>query len=296
MATKKISGLWLVFFGAVFWSINAPIVKSIQLDPLLLCALRSGTAGLVLLPFLRPRRLRWNRWMLIYILAYTALSLAIIVSLKMTSATIAVGMQYTGPIWLFLVGLLRKEKFTWSTFIPVSLITLGVLLFMLGGGEDANTVGNLIALTEGISFAIMSVSVKKVGGDNPLGISAIGNLTTALLIFCFLPPTFQQILTVPAGQWLPVLVLGVVQIGCGYACYNTGIRTVTAQQASIMALWEMVLGPLWVALFLHQYPSVSAFIGLIVILLGLGFNIYLSSRSSRWSPPTGQIKHKPLES
>ena len=50
---KKItlSGSMLVFFGALFWSLNAPLVKFLQVDALLTCGLRSLIAGVFLLPY-----------------------------------------------------------------------------------------------------------------------------------------------------------------------------------------------------------------------------------------------------
>ena len=38
-----------------------------------------------------------------------------------------------------------------------------------------------------------------------------------------------------------MLVLGVVQNGAGYTFYNYGIQKVSAQKASVIALWEMIL-------------------------------------------------------
>jgi len=74
-----------------------------------------------------------------------------------------------------------------------------------------------------------------------------------------------------------MLILGIVQIGGGYAFYNLGIQRVTPQKASIIALWEMILGPVWVALFLQEYPSVPVLVGFIIVLIG----IVLDARMSR---------------
>jgi len=51
---SEFSGLWLVFFGAVFWSLNAPLIKVTELNPILVCGLRSAIAGIVLAPFCLP--------------------------------------------------------------------------------------------------------------------------------------------------------------------------------------------------------------------------------------------------
>ena len=37
----------------------------------------------------------------------------------------------------------------------------------------------------------------------------------------------------------------------------------------MLALWEMILGPLWVALFLRQYPGPMVLAGFAIILAGM---------------------------
>ena len=53
MSNIRNSGTILVFLGAVFWSLNAPLVKFLTADPLLICGLRSIIAGITLMPFIR---------------------------------------------------------------------------------------------------------------------------------------------------------------------------------------------------------------------------------------------------
>ena len=49
MSNIRNSGTILVFLGAVFWSLNAPLVKFLTADPLLICGLRSIIAGITLI-------------------------------------------------------------------------------------------------------------------------------------------------------------------------------------------------------------------------------------------------------
>ena len=98
----RLSGGMLVFLGAFLWSLNAPLVKWITLDGILVCGMRSVIAAAVLLPFVRPGELNWNRWTLLYVASYGALSLSVIRALEMTDSAIAIGMQYTSVLWLWL--------------------------------------------------------------------------------------------------------------------------------------------------------------------------------------------------
>lgn len=279
---KKItlSGGFLVFLGAAFWSLNSPLVKYLSLDPVLICALRSVIAGIALAATIRPKQLSWNGWTLVYVISYTGLCMSIILALGATSAPVAIGMQYTATIWLFLVGLLRTHRFRFKSFLPVLVIFIGVVFFMCSGSDAASQKGNLIALTEGVFFSLMTISSKKVAGKNPVGLSAVGNLFAGAVIFLFVPGTVGKMSVMTGLDWVIMLVLGVVQNGAGYAFYNYGIQKVSAQKASVIALWEMILGPVWVALFLKEYPQPTVLIGFVIILLGMLMDALLNSEAA----------------
>ena len=269
MTKFKISGGMLVFLGALFWSLNAPLIKFIEVDALLVCGLRSVIAGLFLLPFIRPKKLNFGPWMLIYLISYCGLCVGIVLALRQTSAAIAVGMQYASVVWLFITSSILSKKIEKSRVLPVVLITIGVIIFMLSGISGSSMTGNLIAFTESICFAFMTVGVKKCAGENVLGLTALANLFTGFFVFAFLPPEFTDVLAFTNLEWIIMLILGVVQVGLGYAFYNMGVARTTPQKASIIALWEMILGPAWVAIFLHEYPSLLVCIGFVIIILGI---------------------------
>lgn len=265
----QLSGGVLVFLGALFWSLNSPLVKFLTLDSMLVCGLRSLIAAVALCAFIRPKQLNWNIWMLVYVCSYAALCMTIILSLKMTSAPIAIGMQYTATIWLFIVGVIRTKKFRMKSFIPVCIIFAGVVFFMCSGTDATSSTGNLIALSEGIIFAVMTVSSKKAAGTNVIGMTAIANIFTALVVTALFPSSMAQVSQMTGQDWIIMLILGVIQVGGGYCFYNMGVQKVSAQKASVISLWEMILGPIWVALFLQEYPSIPVLIGFVIILIGM---------------------------
>ena len=271
MKTSKIqmSGSVLVFIGAMLWSLNSPIVKFLSLDSLLICGLRSVIAAVALAAFIRPKQLQWNGWMLLYVCSYAAVCLSVIVSLTMTSAPVAIGMQYTAIIWLFFVNLIKNRQFKMRGFIPVCVIFIGVILFMCSGTDKTSNTGNLIALSEGIFFALMTFSSKKAGGTNPIGLTAVANMFTAIITFVLFPSSVGAIGTMTGMDWILMLILGIVQVGGGYAFYNMGVQKVNPQKASVIALWELILGPVWVALLLKEYPSLPVLVGFIIIIVGI---------------------------
>ena len=283
---KQFSGGFLVFMAALCWSTNAPLVKYISLDPLLLAGIRALIAGLCFAPFIPWRKLYWNRWLLVYSLSYCALSLILMICLKLTSAAIAVGMQYTSCVWLFLLAILQKKRFPPKTYAAIIIIIAGIVLFMLDGGEESHFFGNLLSIGEGLLFAAITYSANQLRDYNPLAVTAIANLTSAILIFAFLPPSIMDLATVSLQDWPLLLFLGAVQVGGGYTLFNLGSRSIRPQKASIIALWEIILGPIWVALFLHEYPAASVAAGLIVIFTGV--LLYMTSDSGENQPAAGR--------
>lgn len=281
MPKIKVSGGILVFIGAVLWSLNAPLVKFLSADPMLICGLRSLIAGLTLAPFIRLKRLNWSIWMLVYALSYSMLCITIILALSKTSATVAIGMQYTAAIWLFLANLIGTKVFKKNTFIPVCLVFIGVVFFMFSGSDKNSNAGNLIALSEGVFFAFMTAGAKKSAGTNPLGLTAIANLFTGIFVFIFFSSSAKGLSTLSQVDWIVIIILGVVQIGAGYAFYNLGIQKISAQKASIIALWEMILGPVWTALLVKEYPNMLALAGLAVILVGMVLETVLYKPSEK---------------
>ena len=260
----------LVFLGALFWSLNSPLVKYLSIDPLLIILLRSVIAGIVLLPFLRPKHLNWNPWILVYLISYACLTLGVVISLSMTAAPIATGMQYSSIIWFFLCDLWAVRRIRMKALIPAVVVFTGVVLFMCSGdGQSSDPLGNLIALTEGVSFAFLTISSRKSAGSSPVGLVALANWFTALLVLPFIPQIESQLSAMSAQEWGIMLILGTVQVGLGYTFYNMGVLRVSAQRVSIIALWEVILGTLWVMLFLHEYPNRMVWIGFAVFLTGM---------------------------
>lgn len=265
-------GELLVFLGALFWSLNAPLVKFISLDAMLVCGLRSLIAGIALSPFLFRSNLRISKWLFIYLISYASLCMGIVLALRQTSAVIAIGMQYGSVIWLFLASAIAKGKIEQDRILPVLFTTIGVAIFMLSGIVDSNAKGNLIALSESISFAFMTVAAKKASdgkSSNTLGLVALANLFTGICAFAFFSPQFIDIVNLSGQEWFIMLILGIVQVALGYAMYNMGVNFLTPQKASIIAMWEMILGPVWTAFFLHEYPSITVIVGFAIIILGI---------------------------
>lgn len=280
-AVRK-SGILLILLTGVLWSLNAPLVKLLSPDPYLIVALRSLIAGAALSPFLLRGHIPLSGWTAGLCLSYAALSVGVLAALRMTSVPIAGGMQFTAPVWLYLLQRKRGEPFRLARRWPLLVLLLGIGVFFCSRAEGITLRGNLLALSSSFTFAAMTYCSKRCACENPLGMTALSNLVTGLLVLlCCVRAPLAGVAAIPGGEWLWLLFMGVVQTGVSYACYYTGLRFVSPQTAAQLTPLEMVLGPVWVALFFREYPDAFGVAGVLIVLVGVVGEARMDLRGQR---------------
>ncbi len=63
--------------------------------------------------------------------------------------------------------------------------------------------------------------------------------------------------------------LGVCQIGLGFVFLTIGGRLIPAGEVALITLLEVVLGPLWVWVFLSEQPAAATLVGGAIVLAAL---------------------------
>lgn len=285
---NDLKGMILVFLGALCWSTNSVLIKSVPLSPFMIAAMRAVIAGLVFLPFIRPKKINWKNPKLYFSLViYTIQSTLIVVAVKHTSAAIAVGMQFTAPVWIYLVQRLRGYRFYWRRAVPLYILTVGVIISMFSKADDVTMLGNILALITGVTFALVTVFTKDLGNENPLGIVSVNNLFMAaavIPIFCL--GDFGELWTLSTNSWLMLFALGIGQFGMGYALYSIGLKYTSSARAAMISPMEMVLSPVWVALFIGSLPDVIGLVGFLTIIAGIALEVVFSLRYERAASAT----------
>jgi drug/metabolite transporter (DMT)-like permease len=180
-------------------------------------------------------------------------------------------MQYTGMIWLFGIALMKKQTtLSFRTIMPIATVILGVVMFMISGSSGAySAAGMLAAISESLFFAGITFFAKDAGNENPLALTSIANLLTAAFVFILPSTAIADIGTISGTNWLLLLFLGTFQLGAGYSLYNIGLKHVLPHKASMIAIWEMILGPVWCLIFLGEVPAVMVVVGFMLILAGM---------------------------
>jgi drug/metabolite transporter (DMT)-like permease len=117
---------------------------------------------------------------------------------------------------------------------------------------------------------------------DPIAITFISCLGVAVVL-CFMP--FISDFDLKAVGLLAVMAT--FQFAIPYILFARGIAHVPGAEASLLALIEPVLNPIWVALFYGEDPTTATIIGGAIILLGLALR-YLVFR-----PPADELPLEP---
>ena len=261
-----VRGYWLILSAAVLWSLAGIFIKYLDVPPLAIVFYRSFFAFLVFTPFLRRSYWQLSRPILVSVLTYTAAISAFVAANKLTTAANAIVLQYTAPIFVFLFSrLVLGEKISRSNGIALVLAMVGVCAISVESVGRPEMSGVILALASGVLFAAYIINLRNAQAVNAVYLTWINNLGCGLLLLLFV----KSQLSLSVNQLVIVAVMGGVQLGLPYFLFSKGLQSVPLQEASLIALIEPVLNPVWVALAFGEIPSTATFAGGGLILFGL---------------------------
>ena len=260
-------GRLLILAAAFLWSLAGVFIKFLDLHPLTIVFYRSLFASLVFLPFVRPSQLRISPAILVSVLSYTAAISAFVAANKLTTAANAIVLQYTAPVFVFLFArLVLGEKVSRLNGLALGVAMLGVAIIFFDSAGEPEMAGVLLALLSGVLFAAYMINLGRTKSVSAVYLTLINNLVCALLLFLIV----KSRLGLSLNHVMILAVMGAVQLGMPYFLFSKGLQSVSLQEASLIALIEPVLNPLWVALAVGEIPSRATLAGGAMILLGLG--------------------------
>jgi DME family drug/metabolite transporter len=180
--------------------------------------------------------------------------------------------------WIFLREKVRKA--TWVAIL-FAIVGIGIMVQDKTQGGAA-LLGNLAALGSAFGFAVFTVALRwgRSGDMLPAvflsGIFAIF-ITSSICLLSGL--SFQ----ISVNDTSIAMGMGVFQVGAGLVLYTLGSKTLPAAELTLLSLAEVLLGPLWVYLFLNEVATLNTLLGGLVLLLAIAGNAISGAR--RKPPP-----------
>ena len=180
--------------------------------------------------------------------------------------------------WIFLREIVRK-----ATWVAILFAILGIGIMVQDKTEGGVALlGNLAALGSAFGFAVFTVALRwgRSGDMLPAvflsGIFAIF-ITSSICLLSGL--SFQ----ISVNDTSISMGMGIFQVGTGLVLYTLGSKTLPAAELTLLSLAEVLLGPLWVYLFLNEVATLNTLLGGLVLLLAIAGNAISGAR--RKPPP-----------
>ena len=275
--TKSVT---LLLLAAICWSLGGVLIKWVQWPPLAVASGRGLIAALFLAAVcFRRLHFTWSPVQLGAALAYALTTVTFVAATKLTTAANAILIQYTAPVWVALLGAwFLHEHPRPGDWTVMGLVFAGMGIFLYDGLRFSGLLGNLLAISSGVTFAALVLLLRKQKDGSPIESIILGNV----LAFLIGLPWLVQAPAMPADSWIALGALGTVQLGISYLLYAKAVKHVTALEAVLIPVIEPILNPIWVMLVLGEKPTGLALLGGAVVI---GAVTWRAASSIRRPPP-----------
>lgn len=267
MTSKTHNGKALVYLiiTAILWSTGGFLIKLVPVNAMAVAGLRSIIAAAVLLVHIKRPKFNWSFWQILGALCYSITLILFVLANQYTTSANAILLQYTSPIYIALLSIwILKEKPVKQDWITIVVVLGGMVLFFLEKLTFGNRLGNIFAITSGVSFSMMIISLRKQKDASPVESVLLGNLITFLLSIPFLWGINPGVV-----GWGALFISGTFQLGLAYLLYVKAIKTVTALEAILIPVIEPILNPLWSFIIIGEVPGLMPVIGGLIIILAV---------------------------
>jgi drug/metabolite transporter (DMT)-like permease len=278
------AGLAFVGVGVMLFATSPVLVRyAAPLTPFQITFGRMATAGVCLMLAalatrqpIGPARGEWPRFAGYGLIAALHF-LLYIAALSFTTIAHALVLVYTAPVFVtFFAELFLRERIPRRKYLGLPVVVGG--LAILAGLEPHMTwrmaLGDLLALGSAVCFGLYSIAGRRERARYPL--LRYAGTVYALAAVWLAPFALARSLGTDSAIALgAVIALGVFPLAIGHTLYNASLRRVHPTYVNLVATQEVTGGIVLGALLLGEWPPLSAIVGAVLSLVGVGLTLVL---------------------
>ncbi len=208
--------------------------------------------------------------------AFATSSIAMVVALTRTSVAIVLVIFALSPLAAaVLAWIIIGERVRGYTWLAIGVTVAGVGFMVSGPGAGGSTSGALVALAIPLAFGYGTVMIRRHSE-----IAMAPAMLLAAVIGALVALPFAHPFDVTRHDLLLLLTFGFAQLGIGLAIFSVGAAGAPATEVALLSMLEPIMGPIWVWIFMNEYPGVPALIGGSAVFVALvAHTVYASSRT-----------------
>ena len=271
------SGRWIVVLAALLWSLSGLFITMLtqpiewlgSLPPVpaeqIACwrCLFGAASQCVLL---RRSMVRWHPFMPVMAGCFALMNALFVLAMSLGDVAEAALLQYTAPLWVFLVNiLLRRAIPTHRDKVTLSIAVIGIGIIVLGRYQASHAYASLLSLGAGVAFAGVLLSLSWLSNYSSIWLAIMNQLAAGLLALPWALSTPW-----PQGiQWIILFIFGAIQVALPYWLMSYAMKSVPAHEAALITLLDPLLAPVWVYFILGTIPSTTTWLGGTVFFIAL---------------------------
>jgi drug/metabolite transporter, DME family len=272
-------GVALVVTAGILWSLMGLAIRLLETAStwqILLWRPVGMIPVLALFVWARSGRLRplgrVGRAGLIGALGLVAAFAGAVYAIQSTTIANAVFLFSASPFFSAVLGwVLLRERVRPATWVAIAVAVVGMGIMVREGAGAGAIAGNLAAIGSAFGFALFTVMVRWGKLADMLPAVILGGLLSMGIAALVLVRQGQP-LAPPVAELAIILAAGAVILGLGMTLFTLGSRVVPAAEATLLTMLEVILGPVWVWLFLGETASLLTFVGGGVVLAAVALN------------------------
>ncbi|WP_136414467.1 DMT family transporter [Herbaspirillum sp. ST 5-3] len=250
---------WRSFFSATF--VAGAMMMTLGWGKAVATVLAVGRLGVL-------SGLMWSVMFMCFMIALT----------KTTVANTLIVMSISPLLTAFLAWLFLKQRIaqrTWAAIIAAFIGILWMFISSMSGVQGQHLVGMMIATAVPIAAAVNLIAIKRAGhGVDLIPAVLLGSVFSAAMMLPFAWP-----LQASLHDIVILAILGFFQLGLPCMLMVRAAKRLSAPEVSLLALLEVLLGPLWTWLGAGEVPARETLIGGAVVMLALVFNELAAMRT-----------------
>jgi drug/metabolite transporter (DMT)-like permease len=285
-------GVLLLIACATLWSLSGALIKLLNrnggVSALSIAFYRSLFGGVLFLPFacrhVKTLRSVSIAWPIGSVLSFTLMTACFVLATTQTAAANAIILQYTAPLWVFLLSpalLNERPRLEEGLTLLLAMAGVGVIFF---GNRSGGTGGLFMALASGFGYGALTIALRGLRRAHPWAVVCLNCLGSGALLAFAVARWGSFSLT--REQFYFLLLLSVLQFSLPYMLFSYALRRIEAHQASLILLLETVLNPLWTFLAVGERVPAATLAGGPLILAGIGAWMLLTWRKEALLPET----------
>lgn len=208
--------------------------------------------------------------------AFCASSIGMVVALTRTSVAIVLVIFALSPLAAAVIAwILIGERVRNYTWMAIGVTVAGVAFMVSGPGAGGSTAGALIALVIPLAFGYGTVMIRR---HSEIAMAPAMLLSAGISAVISLP--FAHPFDITRHDLLLLLAFGFAQLGIGLALFSIGAARAPATDVALVSMLEPIMGPIWVWIFVSEYPGVPALVGGSAVFVALAAHtVYAASRA-----------------